>query len=58
MTKLANKPTQLRELALRRLAQRRQPHPAVCAEIERLRAEGCMVIGGPAGYVVLPAEKD
>ena len=47
----------LRDLARHRLADRalREPEPEF---IERLRTEGNCIIGGPGGYIVLPAESD
>lgn len=57
--KLETKPALLRALAVRRLAQRhRADAEASCAEVERLRSEGWIVIGGPRGCVLLPVEKD
>ncbi len=58
MTTGIPRPAQLQGLARRRLEQRRRAQPETCEEIERLRAQGYVVIGGPTGYVVLPAEQD
>ena len=47
----------LSDLARKRLALLRPPEEEP-EEMKRLRAEGYVLIGGPKGYVVLPAVKD
>lgn len=51
------KPAQLRALARLRLERLRQTPPE-SEEVQRLRAEGYVVLGGPQGYVILPPLRD